>query len=348
MPLTNLIVNGTFSSGSSGWNGTDIEINPETAYIPGNNSNRVSEIDGATGQTTVLQQSFSVSQAISTTLTFDTALRTAANPEAGSDGFRVEILDNLGNVIATQDFFPTANSLTAQSLPVNFPNAGTFTLRFTELGGDDSLGAIVDNISILVCFTDGTLITTRNGLIPVEDLREGDMVLTLDNGFQPIRWIKSRKITRVQQNLNHKLRPVRFVKGSLGNGLPLQDLRVSRQHRMLISDWRAQMLFAADEILTPAVHLINGQTISEEPSIADVTYYHFMFDAHQVVMANGVWAESFLPTETSLKGLPDAAREELFTIFPELAPNPYSYGDAARPIVAGKSAQLLMQNNEAV
>jgi len=46
----------------------------------------------------------------------------------------------------------------------------------------------------LVCFAQGTIIETENGDCPVEFLSVGDLVLTKDHGFQPIRWIASRKV----------------------------------------------------------------------------------------------------------------------------------------------------------
>ena len=47
-------------------------------------------------------------------------------------------------------------------------------------------GGLVAN---LLCFALGTWITTPNGQIPIEELAAGDMVVTMDHGPQPIRWI---------------------------------------------------------------------------------------------------------------------------------------------------------------
>lgn len=348
MPLTELITNGTFSAGSSGWFGTDIEVNPQSAYISGGSGNLVSEIDGNSSQTTVLQQNFTVPAGAtlpaSTTLTFDTALRNAESIFAG-DGFRIEIRDDNGVVIATQTFFPTSRSLTAESMNVTLPTAGNYNLRFIELGDNDSLGAIVDNISLMVdvpmvCFVAGTKIVTKTGEVAVEDLKEGDLVLTRDNGFRPVRWIGSRTITARQQQADSKLRPVVFRAGSLGKNTPTSELRVSRQHRMLISDWRAQLLFHEDEVLTAAVNLVNNDTVYLQPA-EDVTYFHFMSDLHEVVMANGCWSESFLPTEMSLRGLSDEGREEFRKLFPELLSDVEAATRPARPLAEGKTARLL-------
>ena len=42
------------------------------------------------------------------------------------------------------------------------------------------------------CFTPGALIETEDGQVPVEDIRPGDMVMTIDNGLQPVRWVGQR------------------------------------------------------------------------------------------------------------------------------------------------------------
>ena len=54
-------------------------------------------------------------------------------------------------------------------------------------------GDLTPSDARLVCFTRGTLIKTNQGERPIEDLAAGDMVLTMDHGYQPIRWIGSSK-----------------------------------------------------------------------------------------------------------------------------------------------------------
>ena len=84
-----------------------------------------------------------------------------------------------------------------------------------------------DNTNV-VCFTAGTLIGTLLGPVRVEDLKAGDDVLTLDTGTQKIRWIGSTQRDSIDLVANPKLRPVRITAGALGDGLPAQDLLVSR------------------------------------------------------------------------------------------------------------------------
>lgn len=180
---TNLIVNGTFNAGSTGWTGTDMETsyNEGGAYLGNGSSNRVAEMDGHSGQTTVMEQSFTVSGngEVSATFNIDSALRNASQGQAGTEGFTVEVLDGSGNVVASMTVLPTTNSYSTYTMDVLFPSAGTYTLRLTELGPDNSLGAIIDNVEMIVCFCAGTRIATPDGPRPVEALRPGDLVSTM-------------------------------------------------------------------------------------------------------------------------------------------------------------------------
>ncbi len=186
--------------------------------------------------------------------------------------------------------------------------------------------------SIIICFTRGTGILTPYGERAIETLRPGDLVLTRDNGPQPIRWINKSSVPGVGD-----LAPVRIGAGSFGNS---RDLVVSPQHRMVYQGSDAVLMFDSSEVMVPAKHLVNGTTITQTARDT-VTYYHMLFDTHEVVFANGAATESFHPGHQGLDALNGAARDELFALFPELRCDPRTYGDTARPVLRGFEAKLL-------
>lgn len=342
MPMTNIIVNGIFDQGSTGWTGVDLETSyDENTYLQDGSSNRVAEMDGNAGQTTVMKQSFTLSSAGTFTLSLDSAIRSDMPDQTlmSEEGFWVEVVDASGNVVFSQEILPDSTSWQSYSFDVTFPDSGTYTLRLTEVGPDQSYGAIVDNISLLVCFAAGTLISTDRGERPVETLALGDLVLTEDAGFQPLRWIGRRLVTVAEQQADATLRPVVFAPGSLGKGLPRRALAVSPQHRMAISDWRCQLYFAESEVLASAISLVNGDSIRQAEPEADVTYVHFLLDGHQIVRAEGAPSESFYPTAWSLNGVDAAARQELLRLFPEIEVQPP--GMTARPVIQRLMARLV-------
>jgi Hint domain len=167
----------------------------------------------------------------------------------------------------------------------------------------------------LICFTHGTLIETPDGPRPIETLEPGDLVCTLDNGSQPLRWIGSRHVGATAMARTADLRPVEFATGVIGNTRPL---RVSPQHRILLDDWRAQVYFGEDQVLIAAKAMVNGTTIRQILPEAGVTYIHILFDRHEVIISEGALSESFHPGEIGLGALDLAQRRELDLLFPGL------------------------------
>ena len=166
---------------------------------------------------------------------------------------------------------------------------------------------------IIICFCDGTAIETDTGPVPVEALKPGDLVMTRDRGLQPLRWVGRKRFDSLALTRHRQLRPVRFRAGSLGNGLPYSDLMVSRQHRMLVGGWRAELFFGVPEVLAPAIGMVNEVDIFVDSEAASVTYYHLLFDHHEIVTANGVASESLHSGEMAMM----AVGAELDLIFPD-------------------------------
>jgi Hint domain len=167
-----------------------------------------------------------------------------------------------------------------------------------------------------LCFVNGTGIATPAGPVSVEDLRPGDKVSTLDHGAQEVRWIGRRTVSLSDQLVNPDLCPIRFEAGAVGNDRPLL---VSPQHRMLIRDWRAQLWYGEDEILVAAKALVNGETIRQVTMPQGFTYYHLLFDHHEILLADGAWSESFHPGVSAQVALSGDQHRELSTLFPDLA-----------------------------
>jgi len=187
----------------------------------------------------------------------------------------------------------------------------------------------------------GTMIAVPGGQKPVEQLEVGDLVLTKDNGAQPIRWIASRALNASSFKADPSLRPIRIQAGALGDQKPERDLVVSQNHCVLISDWRCELLFGEDEVLAPAKALLNDSTITIDHTCEDVTYYHFIFDQHEIVYSNNVETESFHPA-AGLDMVDDAKREELFKIFPQLEDDIDAFGPQARASLTSQEVEVLM------
>ncbi|SHJ97430.1 Hint domain-containing protein [Halomonas caseinilytica] len=134
------------------------------------------------------------------------------------------------------------------------------------------------------CFAAGTMIATPDGEVAVETLSIGDQVLTADGKTVSVKWIGHQSPGKRVSALN-KL-PVRINEGALGSGLPNRDLVVTEDHGMVI-----------DGLVINAGALVNQDTIDYVPRHElpkDVTYYHIETEGHEVILANGAEAETYV------------------------------------------------------
>ncbi len=197
------------------------------------------------------------------------------------------------------------------------------------------------NTGGVICFTPGTRIKTPDGSKLIEDLREGDKIQTKDNGAEVILWIGSRHMTGARLFAMPRLRPVRIRTGALGVERPDQELLVSPDHRMLVQGDVAQALFNTPEVLVSARDLVNGDTISVDSNVRQVTYVHLLLPRHQVLWANNVETESFHPGNAALSTLAENDRARLLQQFPDLSYDPDSYGSYARRNLSQSEAAIL-------
>lgn len=167
------------------------------------------------------------------------------------------------------------------------------------------------------CFARGTLIETPHGQLPIEQLEDGDEVLTRDGRAKLIAWIGSRRLTGIELLLNPQMQPVRIMAGALTGGRPGQDLLVSQCHRLLVDDWRAPYLFGEDEILVPALSLWNGKNVVIDCPLGGIDYFHLLMDDHSMVCANGLWAETMLPDAV----IPNPAQGAISAALPDPSGN---------------------------
>lgn len=183
----------------------------------------------------------------------------------------------------------------------------------------------------VACFAKGTLIETPDGPRAVEGLNVGDCVLTHDNGPQPLRWLAHRTVPA-----KGRFAPVVLPKGAIGNH---RDLVLSPQHRVLLSGPRTELLFGESEVLAPALYLAEIG-LGFRKSGGNVSYFHLMFDRHEVIFSEGVPTESYLPGDGA--GLSDDARLEFETLFPELAQTGSAEYITARRVLRKHEASLLL------
>lgn len=204
-----------------------------------------------------------------------------------------------------------------------------------EGGGDGNFAGTGDAEPLddgpVICFLRGTLIDTPHGPLPVESLRAGDLVTTMDDGPQPLRWTGRSRVDGTGT-----LAPILIRAGALGN---LRDLLVSPNHRMLLRGPRAHLMFGAAEVLVAAKHLVDGHDITIAPR-AKADYHHVLFDRHQIVWAEGCPSESLYVGEQTIGTVDKAARAEIAAILGDLGA-PDVAGPLTRRAITGRETAVL-------
>ena len=224
-------------------------------------------------------------------------------------------------------------TITVVSDPTDTPGDVSFSYEVTNEDGITDVGFVTGDV--VPCFVAGTRIDTQRGPIRVEDVEVGDLVLTQDDGWQPVRWQGARQVPS-QGTLAQVLIPA----GTFGDH---GALAVSPQHRLYLTGWRAELYCGEDEVLVKAIHLARAGKLHQDRSGRPVTYHHLMFDRHQIIRAEGMWSESYHPGPTTLADHDPDTRDEILTLFPELARDPaQGYGPIARPEATAQAAALLL------
>ncbi|MGJ8545942.1 MAG: Hint domain-containing protein [Sulfitobacter sp.] len=159
----------------------------------------------------------------------------------------------------------------------------------------------------VACFAQDTLIDTPSGSVPAGRLQVGDLVETLDHGAQPLRLVLSQTVQAAGD-----FAPVVFPVGCMDNRI---EIKVSQQHRMLMSGARTELLFGDREVLVPAIFLAQQGVGRVRPG-GMVRYVHLVFDTHEIVFSGGCPSESFLPGDQAF--LPPAAQREMRRLFGDL------------------------------
>ena len=164
---------------------------------------------------------------------------------------------------------------------------------FLYVNGGSAIGTTVNTGGVEIdngstpCFVAGTRIMTNQGEVPVERLREGDLVLIhgVGESLLPVRWIGHRRIDIATHKRPTVAWPIRLRRDAVAPGQPHRDLLVSPDHAVFL-----------DGMLVPARLLVNGMTILQDRTFNQVDYFHVELDRYAILISDGLLTESYLDT----------------------------------------------------
>lgn len=158
-----------------------------------------------------------------------------------------------------------------------------------------------------VSFARGTHITLSSGTQrKIEDLAVGDKVLTRDDGVQTIRWIGQNTLRAVGDYAS-----VVLAAGTLNN---TNDLVLRPDHRLFVYQRSDELGAGRAELLVKARHLLNGDTVVQREG-GFIDYFQLLFDAHQIIYAEGIAAETTLINTRTRPAIPKGIAEMLTSGF---------------------------------
>lgn len=229
--------------------------------------------------------------------------------------------DNLGELradLADDGILNQSNATDDEGNATDYSDNSQFgPNQSITMQGASSSSFTADNTGV-ICFTPGIRIETDRGLVPVEQLRPGDLVQTADNGLQPVIWIGRRDLGPKELARTPAFRPILVQPGSiLQNDVPLL---VSPQHRFVLRGDRLGDLRDADEAFVRAKFLpdVAQSGVRVSHGRRQVSYIHVMTEQHEVIFAEGVATETFWPGKQALLALDATARLEVLSLFPDL------------------------------
>ena len=201
----------------------------------------------------------------------------------------------------------------------------TSSADYTLVLVDDAPQEVALADLLCVSFARGTMITLSDGAqAPIESLTPGTRVLTRDHGPQPVRWLGRATLRAVGAYA-----PVVITAGTLGN---MGDLIVSPHHRVFLYQRQRRAGLQTAELLVQAKHLVGGEQVYQREG-GFVDYFSLVFDAHEIIYAEGVPAESLMVNETTVHRLPPEMADEMKTRFPGLAQSQHFGTEASRAYI---------------
>ncbi len=187
-----------------------------------------------------------------------------------------------------------------------------------------------------------TLVETKNGPIPARLLSKGDKVLTLHHGFRPLIWVGQVQMTYVGHGRDA---PVRFAPGAGGKSRMSKATLFAPYQKICLQHVMNEVFFGTPDVLATCRDLVSMTGISRVGRPMVIDWVHLLFDATELVQADGVWCESLLPDMEVLRRVAPRQAAEMEDIVPALR---FETGKAAYaqtcPDLNQKEIELLRAN----
>ena len=160
---------------------------------------------------------------------------------------------------------------------------------------------LYDSSPTLECFGENTKILTNKGYTPIKELRKGDLIKTLNNGFVPIHMIgyKDLYISGIsEERTKNKL----YVCSKENYPEIFEDLIITGCHSILVDDFKDDQRDRTLEILSDIYVTDNKYRlpacIDDRTKLSDISgmfmIWHFALENENYFGNYGIWANGLL------------------------------------------------------
>lgn len=190
-------------------------------------------------------------------------------------------------------------------------------------------------------FARGTLISTTQGPVAVEDLDPGMSIMTAEFGSQPLLWKGSMTlVANAPGCVPENTRLTRIMADAFGMGRPMPDLLAGPGARLLNRPAALRQRMGAGQVFTPARDFIDGFNVIEITPPAPVAVYHLGLPRHATITAAGLDVESMHPGPAFEREMGSTMMALFMTLFPHIT-HPREFGALAHPRTSSQDKESL-------
>lgn len=177
-------------------------------------------------------------------------------------------------------------------------------------------------------FAHGSLMSTPNGGVAVEDLQPGDELETSTGEAAKIMWIGSS--TFVPAAPERRMPLIRIMADTFGQSRPSSFLTVGPTARLLQTPDHMRGENSGTRMFTYASEFVDGVNVIEVCPPTPVRMFHICLTRHAAIKVGGMEMETYHPGSAALRSVSHATRDLFLSMFPHIS-HSSDFGPLAHP-----------------
>jgi len=211
--------------------------------------------------------------------------------------------NNSDYTVGSYNFLVSGTSLPYTSWKIASNSTGSSPQNLVYNNGDSLINDgsyYLYSAAYIACFNENTKILTNKGYIQIQDLRKGDLVVTLKNGYKPIDMIGYREIENVISN--ERIKDKLYVCTNKEYPEIMEDLIITGCHSILVDKFKEGEREKTAEILGD-IFVTDGKyrlptcvdkRASPYEKEGKFTIYHIALENDDYYMNYGIYANGLI------------------------------------------------------